>query len=210
MTDISAPEDVGALWLATVQRAMGRATHDVKDALNGVSVNLEVIRARAVRPDVPATAIAQFAEAAGNQLERLTALLDAVLSLARPVREPVDVGMNLRRVAALCSASSSPADAQVRVVENDGLDGPCTRLGGTAVRLALLAPLLEASQGTDRSNPATEVVCSIGVDGDATTVSMRAEGRQITMPEAAAETLRAAGVRWNDEGPTLTLIFPHA
>ena len=37
-------EDIGALWLHTLQRAMARASHDVKDALNGVSVNMEVIQ----------------------------------------------------------------------------------------------------------------------------------------------------------------------
>src|SRR4051812_39810362 len=103
MTHISAPEDVGALWLQTLQRAMSRVSHDVKDALNGVSVNLEVIRTRAERADLPATSVAQFAEAAGNQLERLTSLLDAVLALGRPERDPVDVGQTLRRVAVLCS-----------------------------------------------------------------------------------------------------------
>src|SRR3954463_9203678 len=118
MMPISAPEDLGALWMHTLQRAMGRAAHDVKDALNGVSVNLEVIRTRAERADLPATSVSQFAEAAGNQLERLTSLLDAVLALGRPEREPVDVAQTLKRVAMLCSASSSPADAAVRVNED--------------------------------------------------------------------------------------------
>ena len=43
--------DAHVLWLAVVQRLMGRASHDVKDSLNGVAVNLEVIRSRAARPD---------------------------------------------------------------------------------------------------------------------------------------------------------------
>ena len=61
MTPTAAPVDVGALWLLTLQRAVGRASHDVKDALNGVSVNVEVVRSRAARPEAPATAVAQFA-----------------------------------------------------------------------------------------------------------------------------------------------------
>src|SRR4051812_46861727 len=122
MTHISAPEDVGALWLQTLQRAMNRAAHDVKDALNGVSVNLEVIRTRAERADTPASAVAQFAEAAGHQLERLTSLTDAVLVLGRAEREPVDVALTLRRIAVLCSASSSSSDAAVGVDE-EGLLG---------------------------------------------------------------------------------------
>ena len=46
--------DARVLWLAMVQRLMGRAAHDVKDSLNGVAVNLEVIRSRAARADAPA------------------------------------------------------------------------------------------------------------------------------------------------------------
>ena len=64
----AAGPEVAALWLATLQRAMGRASHDVKDALNGVVVNLEVIRGRAARPEMPAAAVAPFAEAAGQQV----------------------------------------------------------------------------------------------------------------------------------------------
>src|SRR5437762_1055575 len=121
MTPVSAAEDVGVVWLALLQRAMGRASHDVKDALNGVSVNLEVTRSRAARPDAPASAVAQFAEAAAQQLERLTTLLEAILALSRAERTPADVGATLKRVSALCSASSSSADAVVRIADDTTL-----------------------------------------------------------------------------------------
>src|SRR5579862_6333994 len=142
MTPISAPEDIGALWLLTLQRAMSRASHDVKDALNGVSVNLEVIRSRAGRPDVPATAVAQFAESATQQLERLTILLEAILTLGRAERDRTDVAATLRRVVALCGASVSSSDAAVRM-RDDGTGGPTvTAVPADVVRLALTAPLL--------------------------------------------------------------------
>src|SRR3954471_22854597 len=156
MTHITAPEDVGALWLHMLQRAMGRASHDVKDALNGGSVNLEVIRSRAARAETPATAVAQCAEAAGNQLERLTTLLEAVLAVSRPAREPVDVAVVLRRLATLCSASSSSADAPVTVVNESTVENATSRLDGSLVRLALLAPMLDASVGSDRTQQASE------------------------------------------------------
>src|SRR5690349_11367443 len=114
----SAPlADAGVLWRVELQRALGRATHDVKDALNGVSVNLEVVRSRASRADAPVSSVAPFAEAAAQQLERLTALLDAVLALGRSERGPAEVGVTLRRVAALCSASNAASDARVTVRE---------------------------------------------------------------------------------------------
>jgi signal transduction histidine kinase len=167
-TSPAASEEVGPLWLATLQRALGRASHDVKDSLNGVSVNLEVIRSRAARPDAPASAVATFAEAAGQQLERLTSLIEAVLALGRPERDPADVALTLRRVAVVCSASSSNADAAVELRESDaGLGGSTiTRVRGDVVRLAISAPLLDAVAGTDRSARAAAVQCTIG--GDAT------------------------------------------
>src|SRR5712671_1394542 len=119
MTPVSAAEDVGVLWLATLQRALGGASHDVKDALNGVSVNLEVIRSRATRPDAPAVALAPFAEAARQQLERLTSLLEAVLALGRAEREPADVAVILRRLATLCAASAASAEAAILVEIGD-------------------------------------------------------------------------------------------
>lgn len=216
MSPVSADETVEELWLATFQRAVGRASHDVKDALNGVSVNLEVIRGRAMRPETPASAVEQFAEAAGHQLERLTTLLEAVLALGRAERQPVDVALTLRRIATVCSASSSSADAEV-LVELDGVESASTSVAGDAVRLALAAPVLELVRALDQGTRATPVRCVVREDPAATTVTIGADGRRAVMPEAVAGALRAAGVRWSDEeqGGTavrtdLSLVFPRA
>jgi K+-sensing histidine kinase KdpD len=197
MPPISAAEDVAVFWLATLQRALGRASHDVKDALNGVSVNLEVIRSRATRPDAPAATVAQFAEAATQQVDRLTTLIEAVLALGRPEREPVDVGVTLRRVATLCGASASSSDATVRV-RDDGVHSALTRVRGDAVRLALAAPLLDVVAGTDREPHVSAVVCTLANHGDDIVVTISAEGRRPGMPDGVAEAVRAAGVRWCD------------
>src|SRR5215207_351710 len=162
MPTSAASADAGVLWLAALQRALGRAAHDVKDALNGVSVNLEVVRSRASRADAPASAVAPFADAAAQQLERLTSLLDAVLALGRTERALADVGVTLRRIAALCSASNTMADARVTV--RDGLvDDARTSVHGDAVRLALAAPLLDAVVGR-KGESREAVVCQLGGD----------------------------------------------
>jgi signal transduction histidine kinase len=214
MADITAAEDAGILWLATLQRALARASHDVKDALNGVSVNLEVVRSRAARPDTPASAVAPFAEAAGQQLEWLTTLIEAVLALGRADREPVDVAVTLRRVATLCGASASAADAPVEV-RDDGVDSTLTRVRSDAVRLAIAAPLLDAVMGSDRLHQASAVVCTITEQEDDVVVSIHAAKRRVAMPDVVAEALRAAGVRWTEgqQGETeqdLSLAFPRA
>lgn len=209
MTRTSAAEDVGAIWLLTLQRAVGRASHDVKDALNGVSVNIEVVRSRAARPDVPASAVQQFAEAAGQQLERLTLLIDAVLAVTRIERSPADVGVMLRRIVVLCGASASSADATVVLVD-DGLMGSTqTRVHGDIVRLALLATLLDMVTGTDRTHPLSLVTCALAGTDDAVEVAITAEGRRATISDGVADILRTAGVRWTD-GRDLTLAFPRA
>jgi signal transduction histidine kinase len=206
MTTSAAPADAGVLWLAALQRAFGRAAHDVKDALNGVSVNLEVVRTRARRADAPASTVAAYADAAAQQLERLTALLDAVLALGRSERAPADVAITLRRIAALCSASNASSDAHVTVREAIVGDTR-TSVSGDAVRLAFAAPLLEvvAGQAGDSRQP---VVCEL-TGGEALVVRLLAD-RPIRMPADAAEVLRAAGVRWTESPNELSLAFPRA
>ncbi|MBW8771076.1 MAG: hypothetical protein JF589_15070 [Gemmatimonadetes bacterium] len=203
----AAAADAGVLWLAALQRALGRAAHDVKDALNGVSVNLEVVRSRAARADAPASAVAPFANAAAQQLDRLTGLLDAVLALGRSEREPADVGITLRRVAALCSASSAATDARV-LVRDAAVGDAHTRVSGDVLRLALVAPLLEAVVGRS-GEPRGHVECELANEADAIVVRLHA-GRPVPMPPEVAEPLRAAGVTWSESADELSLVFPRA
>lgn len=209
MTPSSAPHDVGALWLLTLQRAIGRASHDVKDALNGVSVNLEVIRSRAARTDTPASAVASFGNAAGQQLERLTTLIEAVLALGRADRSPADVGATLRRVVAICGASASSADAAVLLVDRDLMGSAQTRVHGDVVRLALMAPLLDVVTGTGSAQRLSAVTCTLTGNDDGVQVGISAEGRRATMPDGVRDILRGSGVRWT-EGEVLSLAFPRA
>jgi hypothetical protein len=170
-------------------------------------VNLEVVRSRASRADAPASAVAPFADAAAQQLERLTALLEAVLALGRSERAPADVAITLRRVAALCSASNAATDARVTV--RDGrIEDARTSVPGDAVRLALAGPLLEAVAGR-KGETRDAVVCELEGDGEAVIVRLLAD-RPIAMPADAADVLRAAGVRWTESANELSLIFPRA
>jgi signal transduction histidine kinase len=188
---------------------MARASHDVKDALNGVSVNLEVIRSRAARPDTPASAVASFAESAGHQLERLTSLSDAVLALGRAERSPIDVGLTLRRVVTICSASTSSDDAAVRLVEDASMNSTFSRVSSDVVRLTLLALLLELVVSPARGAALSEVTCSLSSTEDGVRVRFAADGRHATMPDALAEVLRNAGLRWT-EANDISLTFPRA
>jgi signal transduction histidine kinase len=203
----SALESVGSLWLATLQRAMARASHDVKDALNGVSVNLEVIRSRAARPDTPASAVASFGESAGHQLDQLTRLIEAVLALGRAERTPVDVGTMLRRVVTLCGASTSSDDATVKLVEDASLGSTVSPVSSDVVRLTLLAHLLDLVVSPARGTSMSEVTCTLSSNDDGVQVRFTAPGRSAATTEALAEIMRGAGVRWT-EGNELSLTYP--
>src|SRR5436189_3677566 len=92
---------VDALWLATLHRICGRAAHEVKGALNGVSVNLEVVRSRSEKPDAAASAVKQYANSASTQLDSVIDMAEALLALGRPAREPVELAVMIRRFDAL-------------------------------------------------------------------------------------------------------------
>jgi signal transduction histidine kinase len=212
MTPVSAPviEDAAVLWLAILQRSLGRASHDVRDALNGVSVNVDVIRSRAARPGTSGADVAPFAEAAGQQLERLTTLIEAVLALGRSERGATDVSFVLRQMVTICGAASSSADAsvEIRPTGSEAVDGMTTRLSGDIVRLTIGATLLDAATGTDRNSRAPAVICTIGGNATHVLVTVEADGRRVKLPDSAAEAARASGVQWTEGPQHLSLAFP--
>lgn len=78
MTD---PETSSGLETAAVREVANRAGHELRNALNGLMVNLEVVRGGFVRggPDVPMTA--PFLVQAVNQAEESAQLAEATLAL---------------------------------------------------------------------------------------------------------------------------------
>ncbi|MBA3891230.1 MAG: hypothetical protein H0X64_11945, partial [Gemmatimonadaceae bacterium] len=91
--------DAERLWLETLQLVTARVAHELKGALNGVSVNLDVVRGRSEQPGQPASAVAPFAVAAATQLDAVIDMNEALLALGRRPREPVDVAAVVRQVA---------------------------------------------------------------------------------------------------------------
>ena len=52
---------VDELWLAVLQRLCDATAHDLKGALNGVALNVEVLRSRTGRSSTDAATLHQFA-----------------------------------------------------------------------------------------------------------------------------------------------------
>ena len=78
MTDDPARAKADALDI--VREIIRRAGHEIRNALSGVAVNVEVVRSRVSR-EGSATEIASFAERAGAQIGEATALTNGLLSL---------------------------------------------------------------------------------------------------------------------------------
>ena len=82
MTDDSARAKADALEI--VHEIIRRAGHEIRNALNGVAVNVEVVRSRVSREGA-ATEVASFAERAGSQIGEATALTNGLLALVGSV-----------------------------------------------------------------------------------------------------------------------------
>jgi signal transduction histidine kinase len=170
---------VERLWLDRLHEIGRPIAHELRNALNGVAVNLEVVRGRAARPDAPASGVAPFAEAAAGQLEALAGLTDALLALVRPVPEPPDVGTLADRLATLLGATARGEGGALSVRVTP--DGSPVRAGvdGEALRL-LLATLLDAA-----FERRAELLCEVDGSADPTVRLSRADGAP--MPAVPAE-----------------------
>ena len=134
--------DLNGRWLLALHEVVGRAAHEVKDALNGVALNLEVLRSRLSSGKGDPASHSSFASAASEQFETLTTRTEALLDLARPPKGngPADVAVTLKQLAVLL-VPAAKADRMTLTVEGYDVSMP-TSASCTAVRLALASGLL--------------------------------------------------------------------
>lgn len=195
------------LWLATLERIVQRAAHEVKGALNGVSVNLEVVRLRAGRADAPASVVTTFAETAANQLEALTAMTEALLGLGRPARAPVELATVLRHLGALlvpaAKADGVTLDVPVRLEQAYPVGVPAA-----VARLVLGATLLTCIE--ERRDAVVEVVNEGASSGTVAVTVRPAHGQVLGLPAEIGAVAADAGVVVGAGDAGLTLAFPRA
>ncbi|HEU4585834.1 MAG TPA: histidine kinase dimerization/phospho-acceptor domain-containing protein [Gemmatimonadaceae bacterium] len=87
-----------------MQSLANRAAHEIRNPLNGLALNLEVVRSRAARGTGDLASIGRYADSASSESERAAELVQALLELARPLTEPVDLWSALRPMVVLHSA----------------------------------------------------------------------------------------------------------
>lgn len=119
---------------------MERAAHEIKNPLNGLAINLEVVRSRAERGGEQGATLSRFASAAATEAERVTALVEALLAVSRPGRRPVDLWMVIQPLAALHAAIAAP-DGGAVTAERPGELVVETSADPAAARLAVASAL---------------------------------------------------------------------
>ena len=191
--------ELDILWLRTLEDIVNRAAHEVKDALNGVTVNLEVVRSRAGRPQVDGSALGPFATAAAEQLEVLTERAEAVLYLARPPREPADVGVVLKFLGALLVPATKASGGRLTV--DVGRGSAPTSSSSQATRLALGAGLIAlVKAGGGRCRLETD-------EGTVVRFSHESAGT-CDLDPAVAKAIAGHNIQHRRSGSDLLLVFP--
>lgn len=211
----SGDTSLAGLWLGCHERVVAAAAHELNNALNGVAMNLEVVRLRA-RQGADAGALASFVAAAAEEHELTLALVSALLALGRSPR-PVpgtDVAAVLGHAVAIfgpvlrhqgvtieVSATERPARTgapyrAVRLVVCTVIEGAAAALGSAGTR-----PEAEVAGG----DLAGVLRCKLdGTDGPNLVVSPG--------PAAWTDEFRAAlagvGIRCTSGPDALRVAFP--
>jgi signal transduction histidine kinase len=208
----SSAEDTGPtrsadeLWLDVLQQIAARTAHELRGALNGVVVNLEVVRSRAAKSGAAAASIVSFASSAADQLDAVVDMTEALLALARPPREPLDVLETVKALASLLAPSARAAGGSLRL-ETPSRDVvvKSVRASGNVVRVvvggALLAALACKGDVRCRVEAGEETVVSIDcLDAEA----------PLELADEVQAVAAAAGVRVQQERHSFSLVFPRA
>lgn len=200
------PASVGELWLDALERLCGRAAHELKGALNGVAVNLEVVRSRCERAGTAATAVASYANSASDQLGIVIETTEALLALSRSARTPTDIARLTRHVHALVGPAARSLGRRF------DLTGPLDVLGATSVdadsaRLAIAASALSAADAW------SHVVCHGETNGTGPTVRLEcrdAEPASCCIDGAIVDAVSREGIQVHVDSSTISITFPRS
>ena len=191
-------EHLSALWLAVLQRLTDHTAHDIRNALNGVAVNLEVVRSRSAR-GAEGAAIAPFAIAAAAQLDILTGQADALVGLLRPPSGSTDVPGLLGRLVSLARGAGK-GTIELDVPMNSG--GATTGADAMAIRLALAAALLAALKREGH------VACRLGTEEAATVYIECDAGGPLKLASDISAAVTEAGISLAPVAHGIAISFP--
>ena len=200
----AARSSIEVLWLETLGILCDRAAHEVKGALNGVVVNVEVVRSRSGKPEVTAASLHPFAESAAGQLDAVIAMTEAMLALARPPRKPLGVAQVVRHVEALIGPAARADDKRVE------LRGMVDALGSTSAD-ADVARLVIGAAFIAAVDASSDVVCTGTPVADAAVLCWECqqnESASLSLDSAVLSLAGSEGIDIQGEGSRLSITFP--
>jgi hypothetical protein len=170
---VTTDADRGALerrWLLLLQEVVAASAHELKGALNGVALNLEVVRSRSAQEEQAAASVHRFATSSAEQLELVISMVEALLGLSRRARHGGGLMTTLQQMVALLAPAARPLGGSMRV-EIDGSGEAPTSADPLAVRVVLaevlLAELRARTTATCRVTEAEGMVLFIDRSGAA-------------------------------------------
>ena len=185
------------MWADTLQSLANVVAHDLRNALNAVAVNLEVVRSRSAR-GAEASAIAPFAATASTNFETAAAAAEALLALVRPEPGRVDIAAVVTRLARLLAVR---ARGGLEVIDlSDGR--AATSAPPDIVRTAVARSVLAAVDGDEGA------ACEIAVDDG---IFLRVTGATRVPPPPDSDLVAAAleqGIRITLRERSIELRFP--
>ena len=202
MTALPTPaqRDAESAWAEELGRLASLVAHEVNNLLNGVAVNLEVVRSRAAR-NAESSTVAPFAETASAQLELLTPVIRAMITLAKPAHNAISLTAELANIVSVLGVVAAAKGGQISVDRPDSRTD--TGVSGAAARLILASALRLAAE------PGVYVQVGITTQGQETVVRLARPGNSgVQVPHAVAETAAAAGVQLEHVADALLIRFP--
>ena len=190
------------LWLGTLQRLAGRASHEIRNPLNGAAVNLEVLRGRLAHQGADCSALAPFAESAAAELERTARLVEALLAVTRPTPGgAVDLTVVLDPLALLYGALAERGQGRLLVERRDGAPAD-TSVDALSARLAIAA-ILEAATAR-----AATVRCTVERRKEGTALSVACDEGAVELPAEVRRVAMQAGIRFEERRNAVSVLFP--
>ncbi len=193
--------DADRLWLETLGRLADAIAHEIRNPLNGAMVNLQVVRQRAGRGVGDPSLLVRFADSAVAELARVADLADAILTLARPMRPPIDLWEALRPFGVLYGSLARRAGGSLELHRLD--DRPArSDVPSVAMRLALATAL----EGATR----TPGIVRCTLRDDVGSVSVRLEGslHEGACPDGVRAAIADHGIVCGDTAGAVTISFP--
>ena len=199
---IEVTTEVARLWLQTLNRIGTLTSHELRGAINSVSVSLEVVRSRCSRPGTALSDVAPFAEGASDQLGLVTSIADALLYLVRPAPDREDIGSTTRRLTILLDAAAKGQGGALALERTDDDSDMRTSAGSEASRLVLASALLAAT------SPGATASCRITVDSKIVVRVKCQGGDPARLGDEITAVATGAGIELRYEPSEVILAFP--